>query len=67
MYKNVCLTADFLFPYFQIDRIEMTLPNVHYIDVDYSRFPKLEFSGCSNQVRTALSLTRVGGTVVVRT
>lgn len=31
----------------------MTLPNVHYIDVDYSRFPKLEFTGCANQVMAA--------------
>ena len=36
---------------FQIDKIQMTLPNVHYIDVDYARFPKLEFTGCDNQVK----------------
>ena len=32
----------------------MTLPNVHYIDVDYSRFPGLEFTGCNNQVRNII-------------
>ena len=32
----------------------MTLPNVHYIDVDYSRFPGLEFTGCKNQVRSTI-------------
>lgn len=37
----------------QIDKIQMTLPNVHYIDVDYTRFPKLEFTGCNNQVYVA--------------
>lgn len=37
----------------QIDRIEMTLPNVHYFDVDFKRFPKLEFTGCTNDVYIA--------------
>ncbi|XP_052790382.1 uricase-like [Mya arenaria] len=32
----------------QVDRIDITLPNKHYFDVDFSRFPKLEFSGCEN-------------------
>ncbi|KAL3871233.1 hypothetical protein ACJMK2_039241 [Sinanodonta woodiana] len=33
-----------------IDKIEMTLPNVHYFSVDFNRFPKLEFSGCQNEI-----------------
>ena len=39
---------------FQVDRIDITLPNKHYFDVDFSRFPKLNFSGCeNNQVNMA--------------
>lgn len=32
----------------QIDKVEITLPNKHYFDVDFSKFPKLDFSGCEN-------------------
>ncbi|KAH3799295.1 uricase-like [Dreissena polymorpha] len=32
----------------QMDHIEITLPNKHYFDVDFTRFPQVEFAGSEN-------------------
>ncbi|KAL5012963.1 hypothetical protein ScPMuIL_011514 [Solemya velum] len=34
----------------QVDTIEMTLPNVHYFNIDFKRFPKMEFGGSKQDV-----------------
>lgn len=34
----------------QVEKVEMTLPNVHYFGVDYSRFPKLNLASYKNEV-----------------
>ncbi|XP_053402842.1 uricase-like [Mercenaria mercenaria] len=33
----------------QIKQMEITLPNKHYFEVDFSKFPKLDFDGCFNR------------------
>lgn len=36
----------------QLEKMELEFPNKHYFDVDFSRFPQIEFTGCETQVYT---------------
>lgn len=45
----------------QIEEIEMVLPNVHYFDVDFKRFPKIDFN--RNQIQVLQPVDKPSGNI----
>lgn len=61
IYKDYAVTfawfliAKYFIFFFEVEKVYINLPNVHYFGVDYNRFPKIDFVRNDDNVRFILN------------